>query len=55
MSSHAPLEDIVHLLADAIDPVVLATGQKRQADVWLGRTPDYLPLLLAYSPRHAGA
>ncbi len=48
--SKPPIGDVIELLTDAVDNEVLQRGKKRQEDVWLGRSPDYLPLLLGYLP-----
>ena len=49
-----PIEKVLALLEDAIDPQVIEAGRRRQEDVWLGKIPDYLPLLLGYMPANAG-
>ena len=49
-----PIEKVLALLEDAIDPQVIEAGRHRQEDVWLGKIPDYLPLLLGYMPANAG-
>ena len=47
--SHIPIDELLTLLTEAIDPRLLEIGRRRQKAVWQGDTPDYAPLLLGYS------
>ncbi|MBI2439878.1 MAG: hypothetical protein HYV35_00725 [Lentisphaerae bacterium] len=48
-SSPVPLDRIVALVEQAVDPAVVERGRARQAAVWRGDEPDYLPLLLGHT------
>lgn len=48
-SNSVPLERLVALVEQAVDPEVIERGRRRQAAVWRGETPDYLPLLLGHT------
>lgn len=52
--SRPPLDEVIALLCDAIDIERIRLGRQRQAAVWRGETPDYLPLLLGHTPLNAG-
>ncbi len=49
-----PLQQVVDLVQEAVDPARIALGRERQAAVWTGRSPDYLPLLLGHTERFFG-
>ena len=50
----APLRAVIDLVNEAVDEERLALGKRRQAKVWLGESPDYLPLLLGHTERFFG-
>ena len=49
--SEVPLQVVIDLVREAIDPQRVAQGKERQTKVWLGQSPDYLPLLLGHTER----
>jgi hypothetical protein len=51
---HTPIEDVMGLIDESIDHQTIERGRQRQEAVWLGRSPDYLPLLLGHTPVNAG-
>jgi len=52
--SDVPLQAVIDMVAEAVDPRRLALGKERQTKVWLGESPDYLPLLLGHTERFFG-
>src|SRR5450830_1910300 len=49
MDKQVPIDELLGLLRKEVDPVVLGKAQERQAAVWEGKKPDYLPILLCES------
>ena len=49
--SNVPLQQVLDLVAAAVDLHRIALGKERQAQVWLGQSPDYAPLLLGHTER----
>lgn len=47
--SSVPLDRVIALVAQAVDSEVVERGRRRQAAVWRGEEPDYLPLLLGHT------
>ncbi|MBI3990878.1 MAG: hypothetical protein HY350_01895 [Candidatus Omnitrophica bacterium] len=55
MSKHnVPLDRLVDLVNEAVDEKRVELGRLRQEKVWMGETPDYLPLLLGHTERFFG-
>ena len=51
-SCEPPLQELIDLVREAINPVVIEDGKRRQAAVWCGEETDYLPLLLGHTEYH---
>lgn len=49
MKGQVPLQEVMDMVYEAIAPAVVERGRKRQAAVWCGERPDYLPLLLGHT------
>lgn len=49
-----PLSALIELVNEAVDEERLALGKRRQEQVWKGKSPDYLPLLLGHTERFFG-
>jgi len=45
MSEKIPLSEVIGLIKEELDVKALEDGKKRQAAVWEGKEPDYLPLI----------
>ena len=47
MNEKVPLDELLSLIKKEVDAVVLRQAKERQAAVWDGREPDYLPILVS--------
>lgn len=49
-----PLQAVIDLVNESVDPKRIQLGRQRQSKVWLGESTDYLPLLLGHTERFFG-
>jgi len=49
MDNQVPIDELLGLIKKEVDPAVLGKARERQAAVWEGKRPDYLPILLSGS------
>jgi len=46
MNTQIPIDELLDLIRKEIDPAILEKARERQAAVWEGKKPDYLPIIL---------